>query len=69
MHYLLTMGYFHHDLKPRNILMMTTGLLEYATSHSTRRTQERDVVCIVELAGPGDAYETIRTPLYTDTCQ
>jgi serine/threonine protein kinase len=64
-----TSGYFHRDVKPENVLVTTTGLVDYRSVSPIAPPDappEKDVVVIVKLADFGLARETRSKPPYTE---
>lgn len=69
LHHIHQSGFFHRDMKPENLLVTTTGLVDYPTISPIappNAPPERDVVVIIKLADFGLARETRSEPPYTE---
>lgn len=69
LHHIHQSGFFHRDMKPENLLVTTTGLVDYPTTSPIappNAPPERDVVVIIKLADFGLARETRSEPPYTE---
>lgn len=69
LHHIHQSGFFHRDMKPENLLVTTTGLVDYPTTSPIappNALPERDVVVIIKLADFGLARETRSEPPYTE---
>ncbi|KAF7971158.1 hypothetical protein HWV62_21978 [Athelia sp. TMB] len=64
-----TSGYFHHDMKPENILVTTTGLFDYQSGSPNAllgASSKTDVVAVIKIADFGLARETGKKLQYTE---
>jgi serine/threonine protein kinase len=62
-------GYFHRDMKPENVLVTTTGILNYRSPKSQSQSnavEQRDVAVICKIADFGSAREISSTSPYTE---
>ncbi|CAE6521393.1 unnamed protein product [Rhizoctonia solani] len=60
-------GYFHRDVKPENLLVTTTGLVNYPSASTlTPDAREEDLAVIIKLTDFGLAREIDSHPPYTE---
>ncbi|CUA69720.1 meiosis induction protein kinase IME2/SME1 [Rhizoctonia solani] len=60
-------GYFHRDVKPENLLVTTTGLVNYPSASTlTPNAREEDLAVIIKLTDFGLAREIDSHPPYTE---
>lgn len=60
LHHIHSSGYFHRDMKPENILVATSGLLQ------SQPDEQKDVIVICKIADFDSVREISSTPPYTE---